>query len=416
MGKSVMEIDIDRLYGRLMELGKIGQVGSTGVNRFAFTKEDKEAQKLVLKWMEEAGMNVRHDNFGNLIGRKEGNNPELPVVMMGSHIDTVPKGGLFDGTVGVIGAIEVVQVLKDAKFQHEHPIEVVAFSDEEGTRFSDGLFGSRGMVGLVAEKDLHLKDSNGISRYEALRNFGFNIDPDKIQKSIRKSGEIKLYLEMHIEQGPYLEENNKSVGIVKGIAGPVWINIRITGEAGHAGTTPMNMRKDPMLGASEIIKEIEKICKGDLSKTLVGTVGNIKASPGGRNVIPGSVEFTVDIRDIDKQKRTKAIDLIIGELRKICYERGIDGKVEILQEIEPVMCSKEIIETLEHESECLNLNAPVMISGAGHDAMFMEKITDIGMIFIRCKDGISHNPKEWASKEDILDGALLLLKTIQKYI
>ena len=411
-----MNVNIERLYNRLTELGRIGQVSDTGVNRFAFTKEDKEAQKLVTKWMEEAGMQVKHDNFGNLIGRKEGNRPELPVVMMGSHIDTVPNGGRFDGTLGVIGAIEVVQVLMENNLQHDHPIEIVAFSDEEGTRFSDGLFGSRGMVGLVTENDLRLKDSDGITRYDAIKSFGFNINPEQYKASVRKRGEIKLYFEMHIEQGPYLQAQNKSVGIVKGIAGPVWLNIRITGEAGHAGATPMHLRKDPMNGAAEIIAEIERVCHNDSASTLVGTVGRINAFPGGRNVIPDSVEFTVDIRDIDEQKRTQAIELIDDKLKKICRERALDGEIEVLQEIEPVMCSQEIIESLEQESHRLNLDAPVMMSGAGHDAMFLEQITDIGMIFVRCKDGISHSPKEWVSKEDILDGTLLLLNTIQRYI
>lgn len=416
MKSITVKVDGERIYKRIFELAEIGKVGETGVSRFALTEEDKKAQQLVMSWMKEAHMEVRHDNFGNLIGRKEGNDPNLKAVVLGSHIDSVPNGGRFDGVIGVLGAIEVVQSIVDFNISHEHPIEVIAFSDEEGSRFSDGLFGSRGMVGLVNKEHLTLKDDKGVSRYEALKNFGFNINPDQIDNSVRKPNEIKCYFEMHIEQGPFLEAVNKPVGIVKAIAGPAWFSIHITGEAGHAGTVPMKYRKDPMAGTAEIVKEIEMICKSDIEESLVGTIGKIQAFPGGRNVIPQSVEFSLDLRDVELEKRNENMQKIVEVIKRVCDERNLQYEIKKALEVPPVQCSENIVHLLKEANEELNLNAPIMISGAGHDAMYMAEITDIGMIFVRCKDGISHNPKEWASKEDIEIGTQLLLNAVLKTI
>lgn len=399
-----------------MELAEIGKVGERGVQRLALTAEDREAQFLVASWMKQAGMTVRHDHFGNLIGKKEGEDPELPVVMIGSHIDTVPNAGRFDGTVGVLAGIEVVHALHEANYQHRHSIEVVAFCDEEGTRFGDGLFGSRGMAGLVSPDDLHIKDSDHITRYEALKEFGFNVDPDRIDESVRSANEIKQYFEMHIEQGPVLESQNKSVGIVEAIAGPAWLDITINGQAGHAGTTPMNMRKDPLVAASKVIHQIASMCNAHSSEALVATVGKMVVLPGGRNVIPQSVQFSVDIRDTELVSRDEFIASIEEYVNALCEQKGLTSNIELLIEVDPVKCSTDSIKVLKKESDKLGLDAPVMVSGAGHDAMIMKKLTDIGMIFVRNKDGISHNPAEWADEGDIADGARLLLNTIKNYI
>jgi len=410
--EDIKKVNADRLFERILKLANIGKVGDAGTHRFALTNIDKEAQTLVTKWMEEAGMKVRNDDFGNLIGKKEGRDLDLPSIVIGSHIDTVPNGGRFDGVIGVLGGIEVVDSININEVQHDYSIEVIAFCDEEGSRFSDGLFGSRGMVGLISTDDLKAKDESGKSRFEALQDMGLN--PKKIQKSVRNKEEIKCFLEMHIEQGPYLEEQNKPIGIVEGIAGPSWLKIRIEGIAGHAGTVPMNLRRDPMVGASEAVVEIERICKSDLTGSLVGTVGKIKAFPNGKNVIPNAVEFILDIRDIDLKRKNDSIQQIEDRIQYICKKRKLNASVEKLQEVEPVKCSTKIVNTLQESNEELNFDAPLMLSGAGHDSMYMSQITDVGMIFVRSKDGISHNPKEWSSKEDIEKGVLVLLKTVHK--
>lgn len=408
------QINEDRIFNKISELSNIGRLPNGGMHRLALTTEDWNAQTLVASWMEEAGMKVKRDHFGNLIGRKEGRQLELPPVMIGSHIDSVPNGGRFDGTVGVIGGIEVVQAICEAGIPHDNPIEVVAFCEEEGSRFKSGMFGSKGMVGQVNWGDLEKTDDEGVTRLQALQSFG--LDPYEMEKSVRKANDIKAYLEMHIEQGPYLEDNHSPVGIVKGIAGFSWIKLTIMGKSGHAGTVPMHLRQDPMFGASEIIHEIEPIFKEDPKNTLVGTIGNITVSPGGNNVIPDSVEFMLDIRNFEADKLNKAIADIEQKVYNICKKRNLDYNFEKRFNAEPVKCSEQVVQTLDNASNKLQLNAPIMVSGAGHDAMFMADITQIGMVFVRCKDGVSHNPDEWANKNDISQGTQLLFEAVKSHI
>ncbi|MFL6556685.1 MAG: hydantoinase/carbamoylase family amidase, partial [Bacillus sp. (in: firmicutes)] len=249
----VIHVNRERIKRRITELSKVGRTPEGGVTRKALTQEEWEAQELVAKWMEEAGLVVRRDSFGNLIGRKEGTNPAAPTVMIGSHVDTVPNGGDFDGTIGVIAGIEVAQIIENEQIPIEHSLEIVAFSDEEGTRFQGGLFGSRAMVGKISDNELSRKDEEGVSRFEALQAFrlsSLSVD------DIKQEGDVKVYLEMHIEQGPYLEKVEEPVGIVTGIAGPAWLEVKLIGESGHAGTVPMSLRRDPLAGAAEIIWNI----------------------------------------------------------------------------------------------------------------------------------------------------------------
>ncbi|KAB2338014.1 Zn-dependent hydrolase [Cytobacillus depressus] len=414
--QTICKINGDRIFSRILRLGEIGKNNQNGVHRLALSKEDKEAHFLVSQWMEEAGLSVSHDHFGNLIGRKEGENPGLPAVMIGSHIDSVRNGGRFDGIIGVIAGIEVVQAITSAQIVHQHPLEVVAFCEEEGSRFNDGLFGSRGMVGKINERDLLKKDENGISRYEALKSFGFGVDPDRIKESIRTDKDIKLFLEMHIEQGPILETNGHAIGIVEGIAGPSWYSIFLSGEAGHAGTVPMNLRHDPLMGAAEVISEIERLCKQEPEKKTVGTVGIIQAFPGGSNVIPSSVEFSLDLRDIDLQRRSNVYGKIVNKVQNVCEKRGLTYRIEKHLDVDPIACSENIVSSLREISKDKGITAPIMISGAGHDAMLMSEITDIGMIFVRCEKGISHQPNEKAEQKDITLGTELLLEAVLKFV
>ncbi|MDM5358384.1 Zn-dependent hydrolase [Peribacillus sp. ACCC06369] len=409
-------ISKERLRIHIEQLGEIGKTKDKGVQRLALSKEDREATLLVSEWMREAGLTVTHDHFGNLIGRKEGEKPSLPSVMIGSHIDSVRNGGKFDGVIGVLAGIEIVHAISEANVVHEHSIEVVAFCEEEGSRFNDGLFGSRGMVGKVKPEDLQKVDDNNVTRYEALKTFGFGIDPDFTQQSIREIGDIKHYFEMHIEQGPYLEKNNYPIGIVSGIAGPSWFKVRLVGEAGHAGTVPMSLRKDPLVGAAEVIKEVETLCMNDPNAPTVGTVGRIAAFPGGSNIIPESVEFTLDIRDIELERRNKIIEKIEEKIKLVSKTRGLEYQVEKNMATVPVKCSENLINCLKQSCKELEIDAPIIVSGAGHDAMFLAEITEIGMVFVRCRNGISHSPKEWAEIDDILIGTKILYESIIKHI
>lgn len=414
--QSLAYVNANRIYSRIMELGEIGKTNQNGVQRLALSKEDKEAQMLVKKWMEEAGLTVYHDHFGNFIGRKEGGNPDLPIVMIGSHIDSVRNGGKYDGIIGVLAGIEIAQYIHSNNISHDHSIEVVAFCEEEGSQFNDGLFGSRGMVGKATEEDFQKTNDHQKTRYDALKDFGFGIDPARYKESIRKVEDLKLYLEMHIEQGPYLDVHNYPVGIVKGIAGLSWYTILIEGTPGHAGTVPMNLRNDPMTGAAKVIQAINEICRSQREQQTVGTIGIIQSFPGGSNIIPKAVQFSLDLRDINLTRKKKVFADIEKKLQVICQEYGLTYKVKTNIEIDPVACSEEIIEVFNTIGKTLAMDIPLMVSGAGHDAMLMSEITDIGMIFVRCKKGISHQPEESATKEDIAIGTEIMLKAVLQYI
>ncbi|WP_232697348.1 Zn-dependent hydrolase [Brevibacillus daliensis] len=405
-------IHAERLSLRIEQLAMIGKTDRNGVTRLPLTEEDDKAQQLVGEWMKQAGMKVRRDDFGNLIGRREGSDPDATAIMIGSHIDSVPNGGKFDGTVGVISGIEIVQAIHDANVSHKHPIEVIAFSDEEGARFSDGLFGSRGICGYLTDKELAVIDVEGISRKEAMEQFG--LSTEKMANSVRNATDVRAYLEIHIEQGPYLQAMNQPVGLVTCIAGSYVLRITLRGEAGHAGTVPMPMRRDSMMGAAEAMVAIEKLCGHDAKLPTVGTVGTLEIFPGASNVIPSEVSFTLDIRDSDDERLHKLITDVEVVLADISLRRGLEYHIEQLLSESPVEPSHKLMEQLRSSADKHGMILPELISGAGHDAMIMASITEMAMLFVRCKDGISHNPKEWADAEDIAIGVSILCDTVLK--
>lgn len=410
------KVNSTRLFNRILELGEIGRGYGGGVTRRALSTEDKKGHELVVGWMKECGMKVRYDHFGNLIGRKDGIDPYLSPVVIGSHIDSVKNGGRFDGVIGVLGGIEIAQVLKEEGAVHERPLEVIAFCEEEGSRFNDGLFGSRGMIGKITQEDLQRTDEKNVSRFEALAQFSDEIDPQKIEESILKTGEIYAFLEMHIEQGPYLEEENFPVGVVTHIAGPHWMTFTLTGEAGHAGTVPMHLRKDPVPAVAEIILFIDQLCKELANKETVGTVGIVETKPGGSNIIPAEVKFSLDLRDIDLERREALYQKIIAKIEDVCSKRKVHWQVQDGMRVPPVPCAPKMVEQLAASVNALGQTPKKMISGAGHDAMLLAEITEIGMLFVRCKKGISHQPEEWADKDDIGLGTDVLLETVRVFL
>ncbi|WP_407308004.1 Zn-dependent hydrolase [Desulfosporosinus sp. SB140] len=401
-------INKKRLFNRLIELGEIGKQESGGITRLAFTSEDRAAKNLAISFMKEAGLNVREDAVGNIIGRLEGRNPEAPVILTGSHIDSVYNGGIFDGALGIIGGIEVLQTMQEQGIKSEHPIEVIAFNDEEGTRFSYSMMGSRGVIGGLKPEDLELKDKEGISIANTMKAQG--LDPALIRCAARTKGSIKAFIELHIEQGKVLEKNNHSVGIVTGIVNELWLKCTFKGEAGHAGATPMTMRHDALVAAAEFVQIVEKEAKK--TGTTVATVGKMNVLPGGINIIPGAVELTLDLRDINQEVSDRVEDCIFKEAKQICRERSLELHTEVLQRIPPAPCSETFQRAAEEAFSHLGLEPFYLPSGAGHDAMQLVNICPIGMIFVRSKDGISHNPAEWSSPEDCADGANVLYHTL----
>ncbi|WP_017380629.1 M20 family metallo-hydrolase [Paenisporosarcina sp. TG-14] len=412
--QEALTINKNRLEQRITILSQIGKIADTGVCRLTLSDEDRQAVETVKSWMEEAGLTAKIDDFGNLIGRLEGKNPKSPILMIGSHIDSQPYGGRFDGVIGVLGALEVVQTMKEKNIVPSMPIEVVAFSDEEGCRFNKGLFGVRGILGKLEEGELNRTDKNGITRRDALVQFG--CDPTKLKESQYPVDSIQAFLEMHIEQGPILEDKGLPVGIVTGISGPLWLTVELEGFAGHAGSVPMPMRKDALVGAAKVIVALNELASQDASAPTVGTVGSMTIFPDSRNIIPEKVSFTIDLRDIDIERRHRIEKQLRNRIREITEEHQLTCKISEDTNSEPRYCSDRIMKIMKDESDQIGLNAIELMSGPFHDALAMSYVCDYGMIFVRCKDGISHNPKEFSTIEDISLGTELLYRTALKMV
>lgn len=413
MTEKIFSINHDRLQKRLEELSLIGKFGETGVCRLALSKEFKDGVELVKSWMEDAGLSTRTDNLGNLIGRMTGKNDEAPVLMLGSHIDSQPTGGRFDGPIGVLGGLEVVQTMQENNIVPDIPIEVIAFCDEEGFRFNKGLFGSRGIVGQLDDNELEREDENGTSRYDALIEFGAT--PDDIKSSEYPKGSIEYYIEMHIEQGPVLENKNLPIGIVTGISGPLWLTVELKGAGGHAGTVPMELRKDALVGAAEMITSLNYIVKQDPSAPTVGTVGNLNVHPNARAIVPDKVTFTIDLRDINLDRRNKYESQIRKRIDEISANNNLEYNISVDTDIHPESCNEEVLNTMRAESQTMNLDeVPELVSGAFHDALSLANDAKIAMFFVQSKDGISHDPKEFSTYDDIAIGTELLYRTSLK--
>lgn len=399
-------INSKRLHDRIQKLAQIGKIGETGVCRLALSKEDRAGVELVKGWMEDAGMAARIDPFGNLIGVMAGRRAEAPVLMMGSHVDSQPYGGRYDGVIGVLGAIEAVQTMTEHGYVPEMNIEVIAFCDEEGCRFNKGLFGVRGMTGKLEDGELERVDKNGVTRREALLEYG--CDPEGYDQYKFEQDRIGAFLELHIEQGPVLEASDAPIGIVTGISGPMWWTIEMIGFAGHAGSVPMPMRRDALVGCAKVIVALDELARQEEGAPTVGTVGSVTVFPDSRNIIPERVSFTVDFRDIDLERRDK-LEL---QLRKVidetCAEHGLTYTIREDTNSEPRFCADWLKGILRQEAAGMGITPPELMSGPFHDSLTMSYVCDYSMIFVRCKEGISHNPKEFSSEEDISLGTELL--------
>jgi len=405
-----MNINASRLQSHFEAMSLIGKIGETGTCRPTLTPLEKQGFELAGSWMKEAGMSVKIDHFGNLIGRLEGSDPTLPVLMMGSHLDSQPYGGRFDGVAGVLSAIEVVKTLTENGIKPNRSIEVISFADEEGWRFKKGLFGSRGILGKLEEGELERTDKDGITRRQALLDFG--CDPTKFKESEYKPGSIFCFLELHIEQGPVLDIGQKPIGVVTGISGPLWWTVKLKGMAGHTGSVPMPLRKDPMVGAAEIIVAVNEIANQVPGAPTVGSVATLEVFPASRNIIPESCTFTIDLRDIDLDRRNRYEKQLRERIDSICQKHHLSCEISEDTNSDPRYCADWIKDLIRKECEKLNLNAPELMSGPFHDALALSYACDYGMIFVRCKDGISHNPLEYSSYEDLALGAEVMYGTV----
>ncbi|MFD2042861.1 M20 family metallo-hydrolase [Ornithinibacillus salinisoli] len=389
-----------RLAYRLGEISNIGLTKEGGSNRPGFSHEEKQAKELVIGWMNEAGLDVRMDGAGNVFGRLEGKK-DLPAIISGSHVDSVPNGGHFDGPLGVLTALEVVEAWNETGYRPEKPFEVVIFTDEEGARFNGGFGGSEAMIGIAdMEKKLTLQDSAGLSFEEVLQDVGLTVGEYVASK--RNLDEIEMFIEVHIEQGKRLEKEKLPCGIVTGIAGPCWLEFTFTGEAGHAGNTPMYDRKDALVAASEFIQAVSKLPK-QISDSAVATIGKIQVEPNGVNVIPGSVTLYVDIRDIYKQTRDDLIKSVLHTGTSVAEKHGVTVESIEKMRVDPVPIEEAKQELLEKSCHAKGINAYKLPSGAGHDAMVVGEKLPIAMLFVQSKDGVSHSPSEWSELNDCME-------------
>ncbi|NRG45057.1 Zn-dependent hydrolase [Bacillus sp. CRN 9] len=396
---------VNRIENHLHTLSKYTATPNEGTTRLTYSVEDLQARNYLKEVMNRYGLEVREDGLGNIFGKMPGV-LEGPSVLVGSHFDSVPHGGDYDGPAGVIAGLEVAKLFADSGLKPKYPLEVIALIEEEGSRYGGGLMGSRGITGKLSEDDfLALKDSNGMSTEEAMRLIG--LDPMLPKK--RDSKTMKAYLELHIEQGPILEEKQIPIGIVESIVGLTQLEVTVIGKPGHAGTTPMSGRSDALVAAAEIIAQLPElgIAKGE---GTVITVGKLNVFPNGANVIPGKVVFTVDIRSTDENKMVKVTEETVNILQSY-NQKGVNVTVEKQLYMAPTLLSAEIRQLLSDHCEKLGFKQTVIHSGAGHDAMVLAEVTEAAMVFIPSKAGLSHCPEEWSDANDIAKAVHVLFET-----
>jgi len=393
-----------RMEQRIQALAQFGANPDGGVSRVAFSEADLAGREYIKGLMREAGLRVSVDTAGNIIGRREGREPGLPAILFGSHVDSVPGGGNYDGDLGVLGGIEVAQLLLDHKIETRHPLEVVVFTDEEG-----GMVGSLAMTGRWQGVALDAVSHSGKTIRDGVRAVGG--DPDRLDLAQRKPGETLAFIELHIEQGAFLHDEGIPIGVVEGIVGIRWWEVAVEGVANHAGTTGMSRRRDALLSASELVLAVNRIAT-TLPGRQVATVGQIRAEPGAPNVIPGRVVMSLEIRDLAAERIQEVFDAIGAEAGRIAAARQTPIRFRESFSVAPAPTDERMRQIIASSAGDLGLRYKLMPSGAGHDAQDMAHIAPTGMVFVPSVLGISHSPKEYTSPEAMANGVNVLLRTV----
>ncbi|MCG3087804.1 Zn-dependent hydrolase [Sporosarcina cyprini] len=397
---------MDRLRLSFEELAKFTDKGE-GINRLAYTKMERDARLYMIEQLKLAGLTVRTDYAGNVIARREGAAPDLPVVATGSHIDSVYAAGEFDGTAGVLVALEIMRSLADEGIATLHPLEVIIFACEESARFGASTLGSKAMTGrLDPAYTRSLTDKNGVTLMHAFEENGLDLEEVHLAKRFRD--EFKAFVELHVEQGPVLEKQDVSIGIVSAIAAPIRFHVHVEGTADHSGTTPMDYRHDALLGGAEIALAVERAAIEELAHGTVGTVGVFSIQPGAMNVVPGLAELDVDIRGTSLESRQRVVEALEKAIDDVKKARCLNIWMEEISSETPVQMDNALVKDLESVCEAQGIAWMKMPSGAGHDAMNMASLCPTGMIFVPSKDGLSHNPAEFTSMEQLMEGAQVL--------
>ncbi|MEP7344345.1 MAG: Zn-dependent hydrolase [Gemmatimonadaceae bacterium] len=399
-----LRVDGDRINRQLVELSQFGKNPYGGVSRVAYSDFDKQGRELAMQLIRDAKLELRIDAAGNIFGRRAGKDSSLPTILFGSHIDSVPDGGNYDGDVGSLSAIEVARTLGAKGLVTRHPLEVVIFQNEEG-----GTIGSRAMTSDLTAADLALVSRSGKTIRDGIAFIGG--DPSKLTSARRKRGDIKAYVELHIEQGGTLEAERLNIGVVEGIVGISWWDVTIEGFANHAGTTAMNNRKDAMLAAARFTDMVNRVITSEPGRQ-VGTVGRIQAFPGAPNVIPGKVVLSLEIRELDAARIEHFSTRMRQEAEAIGRATGCTFSYVSTHESAPAICDAGVQRAIEGTARTLGLTSKRLPSGAGHDAQHVATIAPAGMIFVPSVGGISHSPKEFTKPEDVVNGANVLLHTV----
>jgi N-carbamoyl-L-amino-acid hydrolase len=398
-----VQVNADRLSECLAEFAQIGATAGGGVSRLAVSDEDRAARDLLRRRMEETGMAVRVDDFGTMTGRRPGTAPG-PAVVIGSHLDTVENGGRFDGTAGVVAGLEVVRTLNDAGIATRLPIEVVNWTDEEGARFEPANTASGAYAGCFTREFVYDRvDQDGRRFEEELGRIGY------LGQETHRPGPAAAYLELHVEQGPVLEDAGLPVGVVEGVVGMAWTRVTIWGQANHVGTTPMGLRKDALAAAATVISGVERLAQR--TPGAVATVGRIAVAPNNSGVIPGHVVCTVDCCHRDAATLTGLVARVRELSAQVADERAVDVEAEQIWWSEPSPFAPEIVDVVEEACASLGIGAMRLWSGAGHDAMYLARVCPTGMVFVRSAGGLSHSEAEYSSPADLEAGANVLLQT-----
>jgi beta-ureidopropionase / N-carbamoyl-L-amino-acid hydrolase len=397
-----MNVDRQRLEQSIEELGRIGQTPRGGLTRLALTDEDKRGRDWMVARMREAGLLVTVDQMGNIFGQRAGA-ASLPPVMMGSHVDSVPTGGRYDGQLGVLCGLEVIRTLNDQKLRTRHPVTLAIFTNEEGARFQPAMIASGVMAGKIALEDAYnARDKDGIRLVDELERIGYLGSEPCVPRPFR------AYLELHIEQGPFLEEEGLSVGVVEGIVAIAWSRLTIDGVQDHAGPTPMRIRHDALVAAAEVIGGVRRIAR-EIGGDLVTTIGNLVVTPNIVNAIPGKVTLSIDMRDPEDATLDQALTALEPIVREACEREGVRYELENYWRVPYTPFDRDVVDTVERAARAAGARYRRIRSGAGHDAQYMAAIGPAGMVFVPSHDGRSHCEEEFTPIDDIEQGARTLL-------
>lgn len=407
-----MKCNSNRINKWIEALSKFTEPNNSGYTRFSYTQEDIEAKQYLIDEMKKLNLKVYMDYLGNIFGRREGVKKDLLPIMIGSHMDTVRDGGKYDGLAGIVAGLEIIKTMEENNIKTEHPVEVVAFSEEEGGRFNSAFIGSKWFAGKINEKDtFDFIDNNNIKLADAIKSL--DVLNENVIRCKNKDNKLAAMFELHCEQGPVLEINNKNLGIVSTITGSSSYGVKLTGEANHAGTIPMDMRKDAFFATSQISIELNKIAKNQ-SIHSVGTIGNIAIKPNSYNIIPGEANFVMDIRSLDKECLEAIISHMKNYISVVSKTNGLIYEIKENHMENPVKLSEKIIDSLVEDAKRRNYSFQVMGSGAGHDTIIINDLCPSAMVFVPSEAGRSHCKEEYSKSEDIAKGCDIILDTVLK--